>query len=361
MNAQTKRSAVYVLSVAMALALTLGGLVGCSPAPEPVAASSAPEAPESVVESFYRWYIGHPSNPLSDGAYRSSEHLTEGFIQQVDEIVASFDQGAFDPFLCAQDIPGSFSVDEATIVSEGVEGDQEATVVVHQMWNAGTEYASTHDLTVTLRMQDGEWKIVHIACGAPESSARTPEEVVQGFYAWYLGYIGDPASGEMRNPLSDGAYRSSEYLTEGFIQQVDELIASFDQGGFDPFLCAQDIPRSFSVEPATIVPEGEEATVVVRELWNPGTEYASSQEITVTLRMLDGGWKIAHVECSAPQPVTASPEEPTPTGDRHQAPDRQRVQRDQDDGGDGGSVHHPLHLPQLAGISSALKGNLCRP
>jgi len=308
MNTKPSVTVIYVLSVSMALALALGGLIGCGPAPAPAAASSAPAAPESIVESFYRWYIDYPGNALADGAYRSSEVLSEAFIQEVDEIIASFDRGGYDPFLCAQDLPGSFSVDEATIAPEG----DQATVVVHQMWNPGTEYESTHDLTVALRMQDNAWKIVDITCAAPESGAIQPEEVVHGFYAWYLGYIGDPASGGMRNPLADGAYRSSEFLSQALIQEVDEIIASFDRGGYDPFLCAQDIPGSFSVDQATIAPEGDEATVVVREMWNPGTEYESSQDVTVTLHLVDEQWRIARVACGASQPAAEAPEGPTP-------------------------------------------------
>jgi hypothetical protein len=142
-----------------------------------------------------------------------------------------------------------------------------------------------------------------------------PEAVVTGFYDWYLGYIGDPASIEIRNPLVDGAYRSSAYLTEEFLQRVDEIVASFDKGGYDPFLCAQDIPRSFTVDAALGL--GEEATVVVHEIWNPGTEFESVLDVTVTLRVVDGVWKIADVACSVPDPVSPMPEGPvilTPEG-----------------------------------------------
>jgi hypothetical protein len=46
----------------------------------------------------------------------------------------------------------------------------------------------------------------------------------------------------------DGAYRSSEYLTPEFVRKVDEIVASFDKGGYDPFLCAQDISGEFTVQ-----------------------------------------------------------------------------------------------------------------
>lgn len=55
-----------------------------------------------------------------------------------------------------------------------------------------------------------------------------PDEVVTRFYGWYLNYIGE---GEMRqNPLVDRAYRSSELLSEDFIAEIDETLASFEGG-----------------------------------------------------------------------------------------------------------------------------------
>jgi hypothetical protein len=127
----------------------------------------------------------------------------------------------------------------------------------------------------------------------PVSTA--PDAVVEAFYTWYLDYIGDRASGEMRNPLVDGAYGSSEYLSEDFIQQIDELLASFDQGGYDPFLCAQDIPDTFGVEQTQV--SDDQASVILHQIWNAGTEYESTQDVTVELRKVDGEWKIADVIC----------------------------------------------------------------
>jgi hypothetical protein len=44
-------------------------------------------------------------------------------------------------------------------------------------------------------------------------------------------------------------------------QVTDEIIASFDRGGYSPFLCAQDIPDSVTVDEATI--SGDTASVTV--------------------------------------------------------------------------------------------------
>jgi hypothetical protein len=76
--------------------------------------------------------------------------------------------------------------------------------------------------------------------------AQSPVEVAEGFYDWYLGYIGDPATDSFRNPMSDGAYRDSGYLSAAFVAELDAMVA--EGLAFDPVLMAQDIPSSFSVE-----------------------------------------------------------------------------------------------------------------
>jgi hypothetical protein len=299
---KAKQLSLLVLGAALALSIVSAG---CRPAPVSSATSEpSAAAPGEVVERFYEWYVDYPGNPLADGAYRSSEYLAGEFVQKVDGIIASFDQGGYDPFLCAQDVPASFTIEPAT-----VSGD-EASVVMHEIWNPGTEVELVHDLTVTLRIVDGAWKIVGITCSDPQPVALPPEQVVRGFYDWYLGYIGDPAVGEMRNPLVDGAYRSSEYLAREFVQKVDQIVASFDKGGYDPFLCAQDVPRSFTVDAAAV--SGDEASVVVHEIWNPGTKVEAVYDVTVALRMVDGVWKIVDVACGGQESAFPMPEGPIP-------------------------------------------------
>ncbi len=140
------------------------------------------------MENFYRWYIDYPGNVLVDGAHRSSEYLTEEFVQQVDETIASFDKGGYDPFLCAQDVPGDLAFDRA-IVSE-----EKASVVVHEIWNPGTSYETRTEVTIALQMADGKWKIADIVCSASQAAA-TPEQVVQSFYNWYLAYTQGTGNG----------------------------------------------------------------------------------------------------------------------------------------------------------------------
>ena len=109
-----------------------------------------------------------------------------------------------------------------------------------------------------------------------------PQEVVTKFYRWYIGYPG--------NPLADAEYRTSPYLAESFVQEVDETLASFDRGGGDPFLLAQDIPEQFTVDEATV--SGEQASVAINLYWG-GNPMPSPRQ--VDLELIDGEWKITHV------------------------------------------------------------------
>jgi hypothetical protein len=112
-----------------------------------------------VVQSFYDWYLGYPGNAAADGAYRSSEHLTASCIEGVDELLASFDQGGYDPFLCGQDVPGDLIVHDEVARSSNA-----GSIVVYEVWNAGTEYEATSEVVVELQMMDGRWKISNFVC-----------------------------------------------------------------------------------------------------------------------------------------------------------------------------------------------------
>ncbi|NLE43877.1 MAG: hypothetical protein GX620_04075 [Chloroflexi bacterium] len=117
----------------------------------------------------------------------------------------------------------------------------------------------------------------------PKEPSLSPQEVVSKFYRWYIGYPG--------NPLVDKEYRHSPYLTESFIKAADEATASFDTGGGDPFLLAQDIPEEYVVGQATV--SGDQANVVLEFYWrgNPNPTYRR-----VDLELVDGEWRISGVK-----------------------------------------------------------------
>ncbi len=138
---------------ALSTLLLLGAffLSGC----EVLGPQEPPLNPTEVTNQFYRWYIGYPGNPLVDKAYRASPYLAESLIEEIDDTLASFEMGAADPILLAQDIPERFAVETA----KAVEGDQ-ATVLVELYWS-GNETPSVREITLAKR--DGEWKIIDIS------------------------------------------------------------------------------------------------------------------------------------------------------------------------------------------------------
>jgi len=140
--------------------------------------------------------------------------------------------------------------------------------------------------------------LVVSGCGsnAQASTDVAPEAVVARFYAPYAAFRADPAA-ECPNMLGSKSYRDNEDLSAGFIQKVDEIIASFDKGGYDPFLCAQDIPGEFRFDAAQVSDDGQTARVVMHEVWNPNTEYENVHDVAVELALVDGAWKISDVIC----------------------------------------------------------------
>lgn len=233
------------------------------------------ETPEDAVRAFYAWYLeycrpsegGEGKNPLVDQAYADSPYLFADLVARVNDIIASFDRngpgGGYDPFLCAQDVPTAFTVAPA----EGDGGRAHTTVY--------TSFAG-HWFDVSLVKGDVGWQLNEIACTNPDPTTRTPEQVVSDFYAWYVHYPG--------NPLVDKAYYGAGlFLTPGLIEEIDAIVASFDKGGFDPLLLAQDVPGAVTAEPAVI--DGDTATVVVS---------TSFEGHTFTVRLVKDGpiWKI---------------------------------------------------------------------
>lgn len=129
---------------------------------------------------------------------------------------------------------------------------------------------------------------------AGEAASPAPEAVVESFYAWYLTANGyDEASGEMRNSLVDGSYRERPELAPEMIERVEAILASFAEGpggGYDPILCAQDIPTGISTGEAEFT--GETARVPVETSFE-------GHSFIVELTQLEGQWLMSDVLCAA--------------------------------------------------------------
>lgn len=230
-----------------------------------------PDGPEVVARDFYTWYLqafgdiasGTFRSPLSDKTYHESEYLTPSFMEHVDEILEGFvNRSSYDPILCAQNIP-----EEVIPVGTFWHGEQVSVVM-------STSFPG-HFITLDLQRVGDEWKIGNITC------AFSPEGTAKAFYTWYLAYIGDPSSGEFRNPMVDKAYQDSGFLSEEFIQELDKYTS--DGIPADPVLMAQDIPHDFSVDPWV-----EEGTAVVHLQF--GTETVHHLKVSMIQEL--GIWKI---------------------------------------------------------------------
>jgi putative hemolysin len=309
-----------------------------------------PRTPDGATRLFYNWYIDYAhnqGNPLVDEAYKASPYLSQEFIIRVEETLAGFGRGGYDPILLAQDIPVNFYVESPTI--DGVQ----ANVVVQRYWggnptpspmtvyleavngrwlivnvladtaipeiaNPAAVYCQEQDFTYQIRTNDDgsqsgvciladgtecdDWAFFNGTCPSPISDA-TPTEVVQAFYDWYLAYIGDRSSGDFRNPLVDKAYHDNPLLTPDFITRVDGIVASFEGGGYDPFLLAQDIPEDLFAKSAMI--SGDEARVTVMRVWGA----PAMDAIFAHLRQMNGIWLIDDITAiELYEPTTDTPE-----------------------------------------------------
>ncbi|MGW8318693.1 MAG: DUF3828 domain-containing protein [Candidatus Promineifilaceae bacterium] len=248
--------------------------------------------PEEVVEAFYTWllaYTGSPAagefrNPIVDRAYANSPYLTADLIAAIDTHLAQMrarEIGGSDPFLCAQNIPLSIVIDNAYLQPATDDGREQAQVIMY------SGFAGTHYLVLTLQPVEDTWRIDQIDC-----ASMTPAGVSKAFYTWYLGYIGAQAGSVVRNPLADGAYRNTAFLTEDFVRRVDELVAGFEQGGYDPFLQAQDIPQGFSVTPGP----GENEALVDFTFVGPDNVPYGAWRVLATLVEDSGHWTIDDVQ-----------------------------------------------------------------
>lgn len=142
-----------------------------------------------------------------------------------------------------------------------------------------------------------------VICAAPsEARARqagvdaardgaSPEEVVRGFYAFYLGELNK----ENWNPL--GRRREAlKYLTPEFYRRAPGLIEKWMA---DIFICAQDWDKewakTFTVGRATV--RGSKATAVARLPPFGGGDPSTAIKIKVTLVRRREGWRINSTDC----------------------------------------------------------------
>jgi uncharacterized protein DUF3828 len=123
---------------------------------------------------------------------------------------------------------------------------------------------------------------------AQAQQAGTPEDVVRGFYSWYLHQL----SQENAEPLKQKT-TALKYLTPQLYTNAPRLTRRMDA---DIFICAQDWDKgwekNFSVSPPEIKNTTATSTVTL-----PSGE-TDKVRIGVTLIKTASGWRINKVACA---------------------------------------------------------------
>ena len=126
---------------------------------------------------------------------------------------------------------------------------------------------------------------------ATARAAASPEQVVRGFYAFYLGELNK----DNWSPL--GRRREAlKYLTPEFYRRAPALIEKWMA---DIFICAQDWDpkwaETFTVGRPTV--SGSKATAVVRLPPFGGGDDNTAIKIKLTLIKTRGDWRINATDC----------------------------------------------------------------
>lgn len=255
--------------------LMVAALAGCAAVAGDIGGQATDaEAAVAVVEQFYDWYL-HPTPqglPLTAASYAERGELTAELVARVQETVDGFAGGGVDPFLCGQDVPGRVMAGEVTVSSD------EAVVRLAALY-VGNPLASQLDVRLA-RVEDG-WKIAEVLC-IGEATPLTAAQTAQSFYDMYL------QSARRGSPLANATYRDMPFLAPEFVAHVSEVVSSFEGGGYDPILCAQDVPDEVTAASAQV--NGDVATVEMESSFE-------GHRFTVQLAARNGGWLITGVTC----------------------------------------------------------------
>jgi hypothetical protein len=220
-----------------------------------------------AVENFYSWYIAElqgGNNPIADDSFRERGELSSTLIAAMDQQIA---EGVVtDPFVCAENSVGRIDVVEV------LTWQPEMRLLIKNNLD--------NPITLSVVYSNGAWQIDAIICGDHLS----PRAVTDDFYGWYVDFTKTQG-----NPLLDRAYQDSEWLAWSLIQTTNRIL---EEGiAFDPFLCAQDYPDSFTS--TLISSDGRHASVQV-------TTLPINQTFMVSLIQTGSVWQIDEVVCPIP-------------------------------------------------------------
>lgn len=245
--------------------------------------------PRGVTEEFYNWYLAQwqqtqpgasSGNPLTEGVYREYSLLTDALVLRVDEYIANRELGWGDPFLCAQDIPQYFWVQEVTV-------QENTATILTQLYFQNN--ALPHNLTVTLEPVDRQWQIAEISCGA---TSETIAALLYNEYAEQVRFNIDHNidTDILQNPVLHWNRNVSPAL-------LSRLVAEAEQHPMaNPVLCAQDIPERF--ETAVIASSETAATIQISGEFPSGPDmYTAYPLAEITLEYIENQWMLTNITC----------------------------------------------------------------
>lgn len=129
---------------------------------------------------------------------------------------------------------------------------------------------------------------VFLSIAARAQQAATPEDVVRGFYSWYLHQLNH----DIAEPLKQKT-TALKYLTPQLYANAPRLIRKMDA---DIFICAQDWDqgweKNFTVSPPQIKSTNATTTVTL-----PSGE-TDKIKVNLTLLKSASGWRISKVACA---------------------------------------------------------------
>ncbi len=93
------------------------GLPTDTPVPQP---TKTPTSPEEVTSTFYNWYFTFKGNPLTSGAYKTTNLLTTAYIADMEGFVKTYtDPKPYDPIFCIKNKAKPENVSYEPAVSVG--------------------------------------------------------------------------------------------------------------------------------------------------------------------------------------------------------------------------------------------------
>lgn len=133
---------------------------------------------EDTAKEFLTSWISYDGNPIVDRIYQNNPHVSNEFSQKLDDIIDSFETSAFDPVLCAQDIPS-----DITIVNTSTQ-ENDAIITVNENFSGYNKL-----IEILLKKTGDTWLVNDIVCTEGEMRENLNDTVSPAIKAQVGDYI----------------------------------------------------------------------------------------------------------------------------------------------------------------------------